>query len=44
MKFLQAAACVDDMTNSTELRRALDVLRYIVLLLAIVGFAIALFG
>lgn len=44
MKFLQGAACVDDMSNSTELRRTLDVLRYVVVLIALAGFAVALFG
>lgn len=32
------------MTNSTELTRAVDLLRYVFVLIAIAGFAIALFG
>lgn len=32
------------MGNSTELRRTLDVLRYVVVLIALAGFAVALFG
>ena len=45
MKFLQLTACVDDMTGtSSELTRVVDILRYVVVLIAIAGFAIALFG
>jgi hypothetical protein len=32
------------MTNSSEFTKAVDVLRYVVVLIAIAGFAIALFG
>ena len=32
------------MTNTSELTKALNVLRYVVVLIAIAGFAIALFG
>jgi hypothetical protein len=44
MKFLQPAACVDDMTRTSELAKVLDVLRYVVVLIAIAGFAVALLG
>ena len=32
------------MTNSNELTQAVDILRYVVVLIAIAGFAVALFG
>lgn len=44
MNFLHAAACVDAMANPSDLAKALDVLRYVVVLIAIAGFAVALFG
>jgi len=44
MKFLQLAACVYDMSSNSELGRTVDVLRYVVVLIALAGFAVALFG
>jgi hypothetical protein len=32
------------MTSTSELTKAVDILRYVVVLIAIAGFAIALFG
>ncbi len=32
------------MSNTSELAKTLDVLRYVVVLIAIAGFAVALFG
>lgn len=44
-QFLQTAACVGVVTrNNSELTKALDILRYVVVLVALAGIAVALFG
>ena len=41
---MQSTACVDGMTRTSELAKTLDVLRYVVVAIAVAGIAIALFG